>query len=251
MVLRVFLLYVIAWAVALRVRGLDAPLRGGSRPPAAPARPGPRRVLIIGATGGTGRQLVAQALERGHEVTALVRDPAALDLTHDRLRVVRGDVLDPASLVDATRGQDAVISALGHKKYFPPNRILSDGTRNIMRAMDVCGVRRFICETALGTGDATGRLGLYYTLFVIPVILPAYFWDKTRQEQLVAQSRLDWVIVRPGALTDGGRSGKYKHGARVGSFLRTVRISRADVAHFMLNQLTDDRYLSAAPGVCW
>jgi putative NADH-flavin reductase len=149
------------------------------------------------------------------------------------------------------RGQDAVISALGHKKVFPPNRILSEGTRNVMRAMEAQGVGRFVCETALGIGNTVGRMGLYYTLFVIPVILPSYFWDKTRQELLIAQSRLSWIIVRPGALTNGARKGTYRHGANVGSFLWTVRISRADVADFMLNQLTDDTYLRAAPGVCW
>jgi putative NADH-flavin reductase len=255
MVLRLFLLYAIVLAVALRLKGLDASRLGGVRLQGDGARetaaPVGMRVLIIGATGGTGRQLVAQALERGHEVTALVRNPGALDITHPHLRVVRGDVLDAASIDEAARGQDAVLSALGHKKLFPPNRILSDGTRNMLRAMEAHGVSRFVCETALGIGDATGRMGLYYTLFVIPVILPGYFWDKTRQELLIAESRLSWILVRPGALTNGERREKYRHGQKIGSFFQTVRISRADVAHFMLNQLTDDTYLRAAPGVCW
>jgi uncharacterized protein YbjT (DUF2867 family) len=94
-------------------------------------------------------------------------------------------------------------------------------------------------------------MGVYYTLFVIPVILPSYFWDKTRQERVVADSRVNWIIVRPGALTDGARRGRYRHGWKVGSFLWTVRISRADVADFMLNQLTDDTYLRSAAAVCW
>ena len=114
------------------------------------------------------------------------------------------------------------------------------------------GLREVICSVPIElVSDTVGRMGLYYTLIVIPMILPLYFWDKTRQELLIAQSRLNWIIVRPGALTDGARTGKHRHGANVGSFLRTVRISRADVAEFMLNQLTDDSYLRAAPGVCW
>jgi uncharacterized protein YbjT (DUF2867 family) len=207
--------------------------------------------LIVGATGGTGRQLVAQALERGYAVTALVRDPSRLPHTHARLTVLRGDVLDGASVDAAMRGQDAVVSALGHKRYFYPTRILSAGTLNILRAMEAHGVRRFVCETSLGIGESAGRLGLFYTLFIIPVILPFYFWDKTRQERIIAASRTEWVIVRPGALTNGGLRGRVKQGRAVGSLWWTVRISRADVAAFMLNQLESDSYLSAAPGVCW
>jgi uncharacterized protein YbjT (DUF2867 family) len=93
-------------------------------------------------------------------------------------------------------------------------------------------------------------MGLYYTFFVIPVILPLYFWDKTRQERLIAASNVEWVIVRPGALTNGDRRGLSRHGRQVGNFLWTVRVSRADVADFMLNQLADDTYLRTAPGVC-
>ena len=157
----------------------------------------------MGATGGTGRQLVTQALERGHEVTALVRNPSALGVEHPRLRVLRGDVLDYASVEAAMQGQEAVISALGHKRFFQPTRILSEGTRNLLRAMETRGVRRFVCETALGIGNSSGRMGLYYTFFVIPVVLPFYFWDKARQERIIAQSAVSWVIVRPGVLTNG------------------------------------------------
>jgi uncharacterized protein YbjT (DUF2867 family) len=92
-------------------------------------------------------------------------------------------------------------------------------------------------------------MGLYYTFFVIPLILPLYFWDKTRQERVIAASNVDWVIVRPGALTNGTRQSRLRHGGRVGSFLRTVRVSRADVAAFMLDQLASNGYLRAAPGV--
>jgi nucleoside-diphosphate-sugar epimerase len=160
-------------------------------------------------------------------------------------------VLDYPSVEAAVRGQEAVISALGHKQYFRPTRILSKGTRNILRAMESQGVTRFVCETSLGIGDSTGRLGLLYSLFIIPVILPFYFWDKTRQERLIAASRVDWVIVRPGALTNGEKRNTSRHGPKIGSFIWTVRISRADVADFMLNQLAENRYLQSSPGVCW
>jgi putative NADH-flavin reductase len=241
-----FASYAIALSIALACAGhwTTADRRGGA------FRDRRMRVLIIGATGGTGRELVAQALERGHTVTALVRDPSKLQERHPLLIVVRGDVLDETSLGTAMADQEAVLSALGHKRFFHPTRILSAGTRNILRAMETHGVRRLVAETALGIGDSAGRLGLYYTLFVIPVILPFYFWDKTRQECAIAKSNADWVIVRPAMLTNGDKRRVYRHGANVGSFFWSGRISRADVADFMLNQLASDTYLRTAPGVC-
>lgn len=184
-------------------------------------------------------------------MTAFARTPSKLDMKHERLTIVRGDVMDPASVETAVRGQDAVLSALGHKRFFYPTRILSEGTRNVIRAMEKESVRRFVCETSLGIGDTWGRMGLYYTLFVGNFILPLYFFDKVRQERAIRQSSLDWVIVRPGALTNGRKRGVYRHGPRVGSWLWTVRISRADVADFMLNQVTSDAYLRQSPGVSW
>lgn len=241
----VFLLYATALSVGLGRRGLRSAAGSESSTP----EQRPARVLIVGATGGTGRQLVEQALERGHIVTALARDPSGLRIEHPRLTVVRGNVLDYQSVEAAVRGQDAVVSALGHKRFFGPTRILSEGTRNVVHAMEAHRVQRLVCETALGIGDSAGRMGVYYTFFVVPIILPFYFWDKTRQERLIAASHLSWVIVRPGALTNGPKRGRYRHGHAIGSFLRTVRISRADVADFMLNQMTENTYLRAAPGV--
>jgi uncharacterized protein YbjT (DUF2867 family) len=247
MILLLFILYAIALSTGLALAGLRSPTATSGGAP----RRRPTRVLIVGATGGTGRQLVAQALERGYTVTALVRNPSRLPVEHPQLKVIQGDVLDDASVETAVRGQEAVLCALGHRRFFSPTSVLSKGTRNLLRAMETHGVQRIICETALGVGDSAGRMGLYYTLFVIPVILPFYFWDKTRQERTIAASQADWVIVRPGVLTNGEKRGSYRHGHHVGSFLWTVRVSRADVADFMLNQLTDDRYLGIAPGVCW
>ena len=249
MLLVLYLVYAMGLCMALRAKGLATPISEGE--PNPPTERRVTRVLVVGATGGTGRQLVAQALERGYDVTALARNPAALDLSHPRLRVVHGNVLDPASLDEAARGQDAVLCALGHKKFFLPNRILSEGTRNLVRAMETQHVDRLVCETALGLGDSAGRMGVYYTLFLVPVILPLYFWDKTRQERVIAASRLDWIVVRPGMLTNGARRGRYRHGSGLGSVLWTVRISRADVADFMLSQLVGETYLRRSPGVCW
>jgi NADPH:quinone reductase-like Zn-dependent oxidoreductase len=171
--LLLFILYAITLSTALRFNGL----RTVTKIPAARSGEPLTRLLILGGTGGTGRELVAQALERGYAVTTLVRSPAALLAEHPQLTLLQGDVLDYSAVENAVRGQDAVISALGHKRFLVPTRILSHGTHNVLRAMETHGVRRFICETSLGIGDSAGRMGLYYSLLVIPIILPFYFWD--------------------------------------------------------------------------
>jgi len=117
------------------------------------------RVLVIGATGGTGREIVKQALERGHDVVALARKPSRIKFTHDRLHVARGDVMDPASLDAAMPGCEAVVCALGHKRWLGPSKILSEGTRNIVRAMEKHGVKRLVVETALGVNCSSGGWG--------------------------------------------------------------------------------------------
>ncbi len=209
------------------------------------------KLLVVGATGGTGKHLVSQAIERGHSVTAFVRDPTRIPQRHQRLTLVQGNILDENAVNAVVAGQDAVVCALGHKRWFTPNRILSEGTENIVRAMQTHGVRRFVCETSLGVGSSFGRLGLYYTGFTIPFILPFYYWDKGRQEEVIRRSNLDWIIVRPGLLNNRPARGNVKHGASVGNWLWTVRISRSDVATFMLDQLSDDTYLHQAPGISW
>lgn len=246
-----FFLFYILYALALSFGLARAGHRSRALPPSAAPRRQPKSVLIVGATGGTGRQLVTQALERGYAVTALARNPAKLQINHPRLTVKQGDILDYATVEAAMRGQEAVLSALGHKQFFYPTRILSEGTRNLLRAMKAHGVPRIVCETSLGLGNSAGRMGLYYTFFTIPIILPFYFWDKTRQEKIIAASDVEWVIARPGVLNNRNKRGRNRHGRTVGSLLWTVRISRADVADFMLNQLTSNTYLQSAPGICW
>lgn len=207
------------------------------------------KLLVIGATGKTGRELIKQALEEGHEITAIVRKPKKLKIDSANLNIVKGDVLIPESLKNAFHGQDAVLSALGHKRFFIKTTILSRGTKNIIDAMNKNGIKRFICITSLGINDSRFKLGLYYTLFTIPVILLFYFLDKSKQEKLIMKSNLNWTIVRPGQLTNGKKRINYKQDVNAGNYILTKMISRASVAHFMLKNLETNLCLHKSVGV--
>ena len=205
-------------------------------------------ILVIGASGRTGREIVGQALGQGHVVTALVRNPSDITRQHDHLKVVPGDVLDRDSVEAAVGGQQAVLSALGARTH-ERTTVLSEGTKNVIRAMEQQGVRRFVCESSLGVGDSRGQLGLLFDWIVLPLWLRHVYRDKEVQERDIKQSHLDWVIVRPALLTNGPRTGVYQVGLKYNRSSIVPRISRADVADFMLKQLTDDTHLRQAPGL--
>lgn len=208
------------------------------------------KLLIIGATGGTGKQLVQQALEQGHDVTVLVRDSSKLQSRSERLRVLTGNVLDPASVDAAVTGQDAVLSSLGTNKWREPTTLFSESAGILLSAMDRHGVRRLISITGIGVRETLGHGPLLYEYFFYPLFTKRIYADKDRMEEIIGKSGLDWVIVRPGILTNGPATGKCRAvtdlaGVRIGS------ISRADVAAFMLAQLTIDRYLRQAPVITY
>ncbi len=200
------------------------------------------KLAIIGGTGKTGKELLQQGLEAGHTIAALVRNPKKVQLVHPNLTVIQGNVLNPKDLANIFYGKDAVLSALGHKRFLGPSHILSRGTENILQAMKTANVSRFICITSMGINDNKYRLGLYYTFFVIPLIIFFYFRDKSKQERLIKDSNLNYTIVRPGQLTNGRKSLRYKQGVNLGSFIWTKMISRADVAHFMPGELNNSVY---------
>jgi putative NADH-flavin reductase len=156
-------------------------------------------------------------------------------------------VLDYAALEGAVAGQQAVLSALGVRQL-RKNSILSEGTGNLIRAMQKLGVKRLIVESSLGVGDSVDHLTGFYKWFWLPVLMKNIFADKEIQESLIRASGLDWVIVRPAILTNGTRTGDYRVGA-TSSFRR--KISRADTAEFMLKQLSDNEYLGQAPGLSY
>ena len=206
-------------------------------------------LLVFGSTGGMGRQLVNQALERGHTVTAFARDATKVDIKHDNLQVAQGDAMDPASVETAVRGHEAVLCSLG--AGLKRNLIRSEGTRNIINAMEKAGVRRFICQSTLGAGDSRGNLNFWWKYIMFGLLLRPMHADHERQESYVKQSDLDWTIVRPGSFTDGEPTGQYRHGFPAADKTTKLKISRADVADFMLKQLTDDTYLHKTPGLSY
>ena len=208
------------------------------------------KLLVFGSTGGTGRELVKQALEQGHEVTAYARNPAKLgDIAHPRLQVVRGDVLDPAAVESAVAGYDAVLCSIGAGAERTTLR--ENGTRNIVQAMEKAGVRRLICQSSLGVGDSRANLGFLTKYVIVPVFLRHAFADHERQEAVVKKSALVWTIVRPPHLKDGPHTGTYRQGFPTTDTGIQGKISRADVADFMLKQLTSDTYLHQTPGVSY
>jgi putative NADH-flavin reductase len=180
------------------------------------------KLLIFGSTGGTGRELLKQALEQGHSVTACARNPAKIvDIKHATLQVVRGDVLDPAVVESAVEGQEAVLSTIGAGAERTILR--EDGTRNIVEAMKKTGVQRLICQSSLGVGDSRANLPFFTKYIIVSLFLRHAFADHERQEAVVKQSSLDWTIVRPPHLTDGPRTG-----GSIGTALpRRIRESKA------------------------
>jgi putative NADH-flavin reductase len=206
------------------------------------------KLVIFGSTGSIGRELVKQALEQGHEVTAFVRDPAKLGIEHPNLKTVQGNAMDVTTVERGVRGQDAVLCALGAGRQ---GQVRAEGTRNILRAMESTGVRRLICQSTLGAGDSHGNLDFFWKYIMFGLLIRTAFADHQQQEKYVERSSVDWTLVRPAAFTDGERTGEYRHGFGSGVRNLKLKISRADVADFMLKQLTDDRYIHRAPGLSY
>ena len=202
------------------------------------------KLVIFGAAGGSGRELVRQALEQGHEVTAFARNPAAVRAEHPGLKVLQGDALDAARVSEAVAGQDAVLFAIGINRRSTMT-VCADATRNIISAMKEHGVRRFVVLSAYGASE-TKDTALYSK--VLRSLIGKRVEDKDRQEELIRASGLDWVLVRPPLLTNGARRGRYRTGFDLPIKLFSS-VARADVADFMLRQLTDDTYLRQAPTI--
>lgn len=204
------------------------------------------KVVIFGATGATGRMLIAGALERGHVVTAVARNAALVEIQHTHLTVMQGNVLDAASVSRAVAHQDAVLWAVGGSNALSqrrqPSEVCTVGTGLILDAMQRHGIRRIISLSSWGIGESRARVPFHFRYLILPLVLKTELADKAGQEQLLRQSDRNWTIVRPSRLTDGPATGRYRAAEQL-AFPFNAHLARADLADFMLRQLDDDRFV--------
>lgn len=193
-------------------------------------------VLIFGATGPTGQELVKQALKKGHKITILARTPGKIALYNDKINIIKGDVLNYDDVEKAMKGQDVVLSALGVK---PPSRekVVGPGMKNIIKAMNKYNVKRLIVQSAFFMDEKVKKN--LFVKFLISTFMKGLYEDKSVQNKALKASSLNWTEVRPTMLTNGNKS-KYKIDVSPGMF---SKISRANVADFMLEQISDTAFL--------
>ena len=198
-------------------------------------------LMLFGATGGTGAQVLGQALDAGHRVTAVVRDPGSLaQREHHALTVLTGDVLDPGRWHTAVAGHDAVVSCLGSTDRRHPTAVYSQGARNILEAMHEGEVHRFLCLSSAGLEIAPGTpfAQRLVTRLLIQRLYRHGYADMARMESEVAASEAQWTIVRPPMLTDGPLTAAYRTAANA-HLDKAQSLSRADLAHYLLTHLDD------------
>jgi putative NADH-flavin reductase len=209
------------------------------------------KVIVFGSTGTIGKHLVKQSLEDGYEVTAFCRDIEKLNqVKHPNLIIVEGDVFNIKDVINAVKEQDVVIVSLGSGKS-RKSIVRSEGTKNIIFALKINGVSRLICQSTLGTGKSNNNLNFFWKYIMFGWFLKQVFLDHELQEQYVKDSNLDWTIVRPSAFTDGEKTKNYLHGFSAKEKSLKLKISRADVADFILKQVTNQNYLHQTPGLSY
>jgi putative NADH-flavin reductase len=197
------------------------------------------KLVVFGATRGTGRHAVEQALAAGHDVVAVARHPEAMPLRHPGLRVVQGDVLDLTSTAAAIAGRDAVLSTVGPSGT-GATTLFSAGVGNLIRGMRLAGVRRLICVSAIGV-DAKSQVAFPEILLLplLRLLLGGVWADALKMETALKQEvGLDWTVVRAPMLTHGPRTGRYR--TSLDSYVGDLRrISRADLAEYLLSLLAN------------
>ena len=206
------------------------------------------KIVVFGSTGDTGIELIKQAIQRGHEVTAFARDPSKISLSDSKLRIVKGDVLDLKAVTAAVAGAQAAISALGVRLGQPPGTVRSEGTRNIVAALTAANVRRFVSVSTVGVGDSLNRLSFFAGVFLPRIIGAQRLREAERQEEIIRQSSLEWTILRPTRLVNEAAVGRYK----IGSDLHTgmgSKLARADLAAALLEQLEKTDFVRQTPTV--
>jgi putative NADH-flavin reductase len=202
------------------------------------------KIVIFGANGKTGTLLVNQALESGHQVTAYIRRENSLEIDHPNLKIVTGSLSDTAKLKDAIIGADACLSALGGSSLTKHAPEIIAGIDRILTIMEREKVNRFIYLSSIGVGESRYYLPQPIRLFIADIMLRVPFADHNINEQRLTKSKLQWTSVRPGGLTDGPITGNLKYGSEKTILKGSPKISRANVAAFMLEQVTSSTYIN-------
>ncbi len=203
------------------------------------------RLLVVGATGGLGRAVLGSALARGHDVSALVRNPQTGDLPAE-VRSLPGDVLDPASMEPAVGGRDAVVCALGTPSPRTATTLLEEGTANLVEVMTRLQVSRLVCVTLLGVGQIRANTALLYRHIILRLLAPMVP-DKQNQERVVRATGLDWVLVRPPTFVGFGSRGRVRV-IREGAPGRVGLVIRSELADLLVDAAETDEYLRRAIG---
>lgn len=211
-----------------------------------------KHITVFGATGGTGLHFVRAALTAGHIVTAVAREPSRMPISHEHLRTVRGDVLDPPSLTARLDDADAVVSVLGVGNGRKPTTLYSAGVANILDLMGSAGVHRFVGISALPV-TPRDQVGAIQRLLIFPVLYRFFggsYADMTRMEQLLQESTANWTVLRPPRLTNGPATGRYRTALNE-PLHRAGKISRADLAGAILEILDDPTAMKATVAVAY
>jgi len=205
------------------------------------------RLLIIGASRGIGLETTRHALDAGHDVRALARSADAIAIWHPKLEKMPGDALKAEDVEAALAGVNVVIQTLGVGlgDLLHPVHLFSDATRVLIAAMRSRGVKRLICVTGFGAGASRASISCLQRL-PFQIAFGRAYDDKSVQEKLIQESELDWTIVRPGVLTSGPRTSRYRVLSEPSQWRNGI-VSRADVAEFLVRQIGDQAYIRKAP----
>ena len=204
------------------------------------------KLLVIGSSHGIGFQLLQEAISAGHQVTAVARSPQRLVISSENLEVIKGDILEKDVIEKTVSGKDAVCITIGIKPTLQPVSVFSEGTKTVIEAMKKSSCYQLICVTGIGAGDSRGHGGFLYDRIINPLLLKTIYEDKDRQEAIIRESGLDWLIVRPGFLTNGPRTGKYRVLIEL-SGVKAGKISRTDVADFILKEAAEMKHKGQTP----